>query len=95
MFDTNGQLYFQGRRRDILGLNPEHPYWNPEFVGDTIVVNGKVWPYLEVEPKRYRFLFVNGSNARTYEMFFSEPEDKANGPPLGRSAPTAATWTGR
>ena len=24
--------------------------------------------YLNVEPKRYTFLFLNGSNARTYEM---------------------------
>jgi len=64
MFDTNGQLYFPS-----AGINPEHPYWVPEFVGDTIVVNGKTWPYFNVEPKPYRFLFLNGSNARTYDMF--------------------------
>lgn len=63
MFDTNGQLYFPN-----LGLNPEHPFWIPEFVGDTIVVNGKVWPFLNVEARRYRFLLINGSNARTYEL---------------------------
>ncbi len=66
MFDTAGQLYFPN-----VGINPEHPYWTPEFVGDTIVVNGKVWPFLNVAPRRYRFLFINGSNARTYEMFMS------------------------
>ena len=38
-------------------------------MGDTIVINGKVWPFLNVEPRRYRFLFLNGSNARAYEMF--------------------------
>jgi spore coat protein A len=54
----------------------------PEFVGDTIVVNGKVWPFLNVEPRRYRFLFLNGSNARTYEMFLVNPVTKAAGPPL-------------
>jgi FtsP/CotA-like multicopper oxidase with cupredoxin domain len=63
MFDVNGQLYFPTEAE-----NPEHPYWVPEFVGDTIAVNGKVWPYLDVQPKRYRFLIVNGSNARTYEL---------------------------
>jgi len=47
MFDTNGQLFFPN-----TGINPEHPYWIPEFVGDTIVVNGKVWPFLNVEPRR-------------------------------------------
>jgi spore coat protein A len=64
-FDVNGQFFFPN-----AGDNPEHPYWVPEFVGDTIVVNGKVWPFLNVEPRRYRFLFLNGSNARAYEMFF-------------------------
>jgi len=63
MFDVNGQLFFPN-----VGINPEHPFWIPEFVGDTIVVNGKVWPFLNVQAKRYRFLFVNGSNARTYEL---------------------------
>jgi spore coat protein A, manganese oxidase len=37
MFDVSGQLYFPS-----VGINPDHPYWIPEFVGDTIVVNGKV-----------------------------------------------------
>jgi len=77
MFDTNGQLFFPND-----GVNPEHPFWIPEFVGDTIVVNGKVWPFLDVAPKRYRFLFVNGSNARTYELFLVNSATKANGPPI-------------
>jgi spore coat protein A len=64
MFDTTGQLYFPD-----LGINPTiHPFWIPEFVGDTIVVNGRSWPYLQVDPKRYRFLMINGSNARFYEL---------------------------
>ena len=65
MFDTKGQLYFPA-----VGINPEHPYWIPEFVGDTIAVNGAVWPQLKIEPKRYRFLVLNGSNARVYELAF-------------------------
>jgi FtsP/CotA-like multicopper oxidase with cupredoxin domain len=74
MFDTNGQLYFPGNDENgVFTPNPDHPYWVPEFVGDTIVVNGKAWPYLEVQPKRYRFLFLNGSNARTYELFLPVP----------------------
>ena len=64
LFDINGQLYFPSDPNP----NPEHPFWVPEFMGDTIVVNGKVWPYLEVEARRYRFLFLNGSNARTYRF---------------------------
>jgi spore coat protein A len=68
MFDTSGQLYFPD-----IGLNPEHPFWIPEFVGDTIVVNGKSWPFLNVEAKRYRFLMINGSNARFYELNIKAP----------------------
>lgn len=83
MFDTNGQLYFPN-----IGDNPMlHPLWLPEFVGDTIVVNGKVWPTFGTaaqpkESKRYRFLFLNGSNARAYEMFLVDPVTKVVGPPL-------------
>ncbi|HYG58462.1 MAG TPA: multicopper oxidase, partial [Symbiobacteriaceae bacterium] len=40
----------------------------PEFFGNTILVNGKVWPFLEVEPRRYRFRLLNGSNARFYRL---------------------------
>jgi FtsP/CotA-like multicopper oxidase with cupredoxin domain len=32
------------------------------------VVNGKVWPILEVQPATYRFRVINGSNARTYRL---------------------------
>ncbi|HEY6002551.1 MAG TPA: multicopper oxidase domain-containing protein [Anaeromyxobacter sp.] len=85
MFDTNGQLFFP---TDFPGgingpsPNPQHPYWNPEFIGDTIVVNGKAWPFLNVEPRRYRFLFLNGSNARTYELFLKNVKSGQVGPPL-------------
>jgi spore coat protein A len=73
MFDENGQLFFPaGPAGGVQSSpNPHHPYWVPEFVGDTIVVNGKVWPFVNVEAKRYRFLFLNGSNARTYDMTLS------------------------
>jgi FtsP/CotA-like multicopper oxidase with cupredoxin domain len=77
-FDKNGQLYFHAGVPHIP--NPDHPYWVPEFLGDTIAVNGKVWPYFEVQPKRYRFVFINGSNARTYEMFLANQVTKVMGP---------------
>jgi FtsP/CotA-like multicopper oxidase with cupredoxin domain len=41
------------------------------------VVNGKVWPLLEVQPATYRFRVLNGSNARTYRLVLlrdAEPE---------------------
>jgi spore coat protein A len=75
MFDTNGQLYFPN-----IGINPEHPYWVPEFVGDTIVVNGKAWPYMNVDQQRYRFFLINGSNSRAYDMFLQDLVSKVKGP---------------
>lgn len=41
------------------------PIWNPEFFGNTMMVNGTTWPYLNVEQRRYRLRFLNGCNART------------------------------
>jgi len=41
------------------------------------VVNGKVWPLLEVQPATYRIRVLNGSNARTYRLVLvhdGEPE---------------------
>ncbi len=40
------------------------PAWNPEFFGNTMVVNGKTWPYLNVEKRRYRFRILNASDTR-------------------------------
>ena len=51
------------------GNNPDvHPYWNPEFFGNTIMVNGKLWPNLNVDRGQYFFRIVDGSNARFYNM---------------------------
>jgi FtsP/CotA-like multicopper oxidase with cupredoxin domain len=84
MFDTNGQLFFPADSAGgvLWSPNPEHPYWVPEFIGDVICVNGKAWPYLNVSPKRYTFLFLNGSNARTYDMWLQDPVSGNRGPPL-------------
>ena len=77
MFDVNGQLYYPN-----TGVTDEHPFWIPAFLGDTIAVNGKVWPYLNVQPKRYRLLFINGSNSRAYQMFLVNSATGAMGPPI-------------
>ena len=48
------------------------PTWNPEFFGNTIVVNGKTWPYLNVEKRRYRFRILNGDDTRVLILTFPE-----------------------
>lgn len=41
---------------------------NPEFFGDLPVINGTIAPYQQVEPRRYTFTFVNGSDSRFYRL---------------------------
>ena len=50
------------------GISPVHPIWVPEFFGDTPVVNGKAYPYLDAQPRRYRLRLLNGSQARFYNL---------------------------
>jgi bilirubin oxidase len=75
-FNDDGSLFYPDSREFFDGFaGPYHPgtgelpsdissIWNPEFFGNTIVVNGRTWPYLEVEQRRYRFRFLNGSGSR-------------------------------
>lgn len=46
----------------------------PEYFGDVIVVNGKAWPYLDVEPAVYRFRFLNGCTSRVLDLSFQPPQ---------------------
>jgi len=70
-FHDDGSLFYPDSREDFDGYTGPYapqttvsPLWNPEFFGDTIVVNGKTWPYLEVEPRLYRLRLLNGCNSR-------------------------------
>ena len=75
MFTTDGQLWYPDE-----GETPEHPKWVPEFFGNVILVNGKVWPYLNVEPRKYRFRILDGSNARFYSLALANRATSAPGP---------------
>jgi spore coat protein A len=50
------------------------------------VVNGRTWPVLAVEPRRYRFRVLNASNARTLVLKL------ALDPLVARPAPVAVRW---
>ncbi len=39
-----------------------------EVLGEVPFVNGMIFPYLDVEPRRYRFRILNGANGRIYRM---------------------------
>ena len=42
--------------------------------GDVIHVNGQPWPYLEVEPRKYRLRFLDTSVSRAFNMYFEDDE---------------------
>lgn len=56
-------------RADGSFVYPEQ--WQDQFFGDTLLVNGKVWPYLQVKQGKYRFRVLNGSNSRSYTLSLS------------------------
>jgi spore coat protein A, manganese oxidase len=44
------------------------------FRGPYNVVNGTIWPYLDVQPRQYRFRVLNGSNGRRYRLKLKLPD---------------------
>ena len=58
-FRQDGQIYYP------VSGQPDKP-WVSEYYGGGILVNGKLFPYLDVEPMKYRFRVVNGSNGSFY-----------------------------
>jgi spore coat protein A len=72
-FNADGSQYFPNSRADhgdttgpYVPQTDVAPYWNPSVLGTTILVNGRTWPALDVEPRRYRFRFLIASNFREY-----------------------------
>ncbi len=53
---------------------------NPSMPGesflDTPIVNGTAYPYLEVEPKAYRFRILNAANDRFFNLQLYVAADK-------------------
>ncbi len=77
LFYPDNRAFFDNPAPDDLLDPPYIPYtdispiWNPEFFGNTIIVNGNTWPFLNVEKRRYRFRFLNGCDARFLILDFA------------------------
>jgi spore coat protein A len=63
-FRQDGQLDYP-----VSGI-PDAP-WVPEAFGEAMLVNGKLFPYLNVEARKYRFRLLNASNGRFYHLSLS------------------------
>jgi spore coat protein A len=79
-FNEDGSLFYPASREFFDAFPGPYipdsdvpPIWNPEFFGNTMVVNGRTWPFLEVEPRRYRLRFLNGCNSRFLILDFDDP----------------------
>jgi len=66
-FNIDGTLFYP---TEAEGGSGDHSIWVPEFFGDTPVINGKAYPYLDAQPRRYRLRLLNGSQARFYSLHF-------------------------
>jgi spore coat protein A, manganese oxidase len=64
-------LAIQDRTFNLDGSLSYPAAWQPDFFGEYIVVNGKVWPYLNVDRGKYRFRLLSGSTARTFTLSLS------------------------
>jgi FtsP/CotA-like multicopper oxidase with cupredoxin domain len=77
--DEQGQLLYTPTNEDGSPL-PEGE-WGPELFGNLPVVNGAIYPYLEVEPGLYRLRILNASNSRFFHLYFNlakTPQDIAS-----------------
>ena len=77
-FNADGSLFYPDTRTYFDGIvgpyipdGPFSPIWNPEFFGNTVMVNGNTWPYQTVEQRRYRFRFLNGCQSRFLILDFN------------------------
>ena len=78
-FNVDGSLFYPETRGFFDGIVGDYipegefsPIWNPEFFGNTIMVNGNTWPFLAVEQRRYRLRFLNGCQSRFLILDFSQ-----------------------
>jgi FtsP/CotA-like multicopper oxidase with cupredoxin domain len=78
-FNADGSLFYPDTRayfdQVVAPLIPQgefSPIWNPEFFGNTLMVNGNTWPFQKVEQRRYRLRFLNGCQSRFLNLDFND-----------------------
>ncbi|MGD2178509.1 MAG: multicopper oxidase domain-containing protein, partial [Anaerolineae bacterium] len=85
MFKANGELFYpafpgdpfyadfitgEGATLPVAQFPGGGPTGLAEFFGDHMVVNGKIWPKVDVEPRNYRMRLLNGSDSRFLAIQF-------------------------
>ncbi|MFC0084399.1 multicopper oxidase family protein [Dyella flava] len=63
----DGQLYYP------VSDDPSAP-WVMQCLGNLPLCNGKIFPFLEVEPRRYRFRLINVANTSFFDLSLSQDQ---------------------
>jgi spore coat protein A len=66
-FHPDGEIYYP------VSGKPGMP-WVSEYYGSAVMVNGRIFPYLNVEPRKYRFRLLNSSNGSFYRISMAASE---------------------
>lgn len=87
-FYTDGNFDFPPDRGTLNSANagdqnggdspPNMPYWSYNEGADEILVNGGVWPNLNVQPQQYRFRALAAANAQLYDLQLCEGDWNAS-----------------
>lgn len=72
LFYPDSREYFDEYQGDYIPKSDLSPIWNPEFFGNTLIVNGNTWPFQTVEQRRYRLRLLNGCQARFLILDFAD-----------------------
>ena len=78
--DDQGQLLYVPTTDDGVKLPPG--VWGSQLFGDLPVVNGAIYPHLEVEPRLYRLRVLNGANSRYFNLFLNLAKSPTDIPKL-------------
>jgi FtsP/CotA-like multicopper oxidase with cupredoxin domain len=87
MFTSDGALFYPAFPGDPAyadfippGYTGPLPTALAEFFGDHMVVNGKIWPKADVEPRQYRLRLLNGCDSRFMVIRFRAAGEASDAP---------------
>jgi FtsP/CotA-like multicopper oxidase with cupredoxin domain len=81
-FFTDGEMNFPRSSPNI-----KNAYWSPGDNSDTNIVNGVVWPNLNVKRQQYRFRIVATANSTVFHIVLNQQ------PPIQGGSPHAIPFT--
>src|SRR5215217_3453714 len=67
-FGEDGSFLYPSLDPSLQSKGGVKEHYMEGVLGDAILVNGVLWPFMEVSNTRYRFRILNASNARRYRL---------------------------